>query len=64
MATNPHPTPAEVATYIARMLTALEDLAEESKLQMLAYLVGLAKEEAEARAAELGEERPRRGTPC
>ena len=59
MATDPQPTPAEIATYIARMLGALKDLAEESKLQMLAYLVGIAKEEAEARAAEQGEERPR-----
>lgn len=57
MATDPNPTPAEVARYIARMLAALEDLATESKLQMLAYLVGIAREEAADRAADLGKNR-------
>ena len=52
MATDPNPTRAEVARYIARMLGSLEELASDAKLQMLAYLVGIAKEEAEARAAE------------
>lgn len=51
MATDPNPTPAEVARYIARMLGSLEELACESKLAMLAYLIGVAKDEALARSA-------------
>jgi len=43
---------AERAAYIARMLAGLEEIAEATDgLAMLRYLVAVAREEAEARAA-------------
>lgn len=49
MAEGHEPTQAEVAAYIGKMLGSLEDLAAESQLAMLAYLIGVAREEASAR---------------
>lgn len=51
MAASYEPTAAELAAYIARMLSGLHEIAEtHSGLAMLAYLIDIARQEAEARA--------------
>jgi hypothetical protein len=47
------PTAAELAAYIARMLAGLREIAgPHRELAMLAYILSLARQEAEARAKE------------
>ncbi len=46
------PTKAEIATYIERMVAELAGLARASRLEMLAYLLDIAREEAAARIAD------------
>lgn len=51
MAAPYEPTAAELAAYIARMLAGLHEIAEPQRgLAMLAYLIDIARQEAEARA--------------
>jgi hypothetical protein len=47
-----HPTPIEIALYIERMTGELAGLARSNRLEMLAYLLDVAREEAAARIAE------------
>ena len=44
------PTAAEAAAFIARSLAGLEEIAGAANLAMLAYLLEIARQEAEARA--------------
>ena len=46
------PTPSEIATYLERMVVELAMLARTNRLEMLAYLLDIAAEEAAARVAE------------
>jgi hypothetical protein len=46
------PTPSEIAVYIERMAGELASLARTNRLEMLAYLLDVAREEAVARIAE------------
>jgi hypothetical protein len=46
------PTKAEIATYIERMVAELAGLARASRLEMLAYLLDIAREEVAARIAD------------
>jgi hypothetical protein len=49
------PTAAEAAAYIERMLAGLHDIAAEHRaLAMLTYILGIARQEAAARAKEPG----------
>lgn len=50
--TDYDPTPAEAATFIARQLAGLEEIARDARLAMLAYILGIARQEAEARAKD------------
>lgn len=51
MAAPEDPTPAELAAYIARTLAGLHAMAgQRRELAMLAYILDLARQEAEARA--------------
>jgi hypothetical protein len=51
MAAPEDPTPAELAAHAARMLAGLHEIAAQRReLAMLAYLIAVAREEAEARA--------------
>lgn len=52
MSENHEPTTAEIATYIERMVAELAVLARASRLEMVAYLLDIAREEASARAAD------------
>ena len=52
MSENHEPTTTEIATYIERMVAELAVLARVSRLEMLAYLLDIAREEASARAAD------------
>jgi hypothetical protein len=44
--------PAEVAAYVASMAHELKEMAERQQFKALAYLLELARMEAEARAAD------------
>jgi hypothetical protein len=44
-------TPKEVADYIASLLEGLRELAQDAQLSFLAYLIGIALEEAQAEKA-------------
>lgn len=46
------PTPSEIAVYIERMAGELATLARANRLEMLAYLLDVSREEAAARIAE------------
>ncbi len=46
------PSKSEIAAYIEKMVTELAGLARSSRLEMLAYLLDVAREEATARLAE------------
>jgi len=52
------PTPSEIAAYLERMVVELAALARNNRLEMLAYLLGIAAEEAAARVAEARAARP------
>lgn len=52
MIASPHASPSEVAAYIQRMVAELSGLATASRLDLLAYLLDVAHEEAAVRAAE------------
>jgi hypothetical protein len=52
MSESYEPTKAEIATYIERMVAELAVLARTSRLEMLAYLLEVAREEASARIAD------------
>lgn len=45
------PTSAEIAAYVERMVAELAALARSGRLDMLAYLLDVAREEATARVA-------------
>ena len=59
MSQSYEPTTVEIATYIERMVAELSGLARASRLEMLAYLLDIAREEAAARIAD-GRNAPRR----
>jgi hypothetical protein len=46
------PSKSEIAAYIEKMVGELAGLARSSRLEMLAYLLEIAREEATARHAE------------
>jgi hypothetical protein len=46
------PSKVEIAAYIEKMVTELAGLARSSRLEMLAYLLDIAREEAAARLAD------------
>ena len=52
MSESYEPTTAEIATYIERMVAELAVLARTNRLEMLAYLLDIAREEASARAVD------------
>ena len=52
MSQNYEPSTTEIATYIERMVTELAGLARSSRLEMLAYLLDIAREEAAAGIAD------------
>lgn len=51
MAAAYEPTATEIAAYVVRMLDGLHEIASDHReLAMLAYLIDIARQEAEARA--------------
>jgi hypothetical protein len=52
MSQSYEPTTVEIAAYIERMVAELSGLARGSRLEMLAYLLDIAREEATARIAD------------
>lgn len=52
MSETHEPTTTEVAAFIERMVAELATLARVNRLEMLAYLLDIAREEAAARAAD------------
>lgn len=55
MAAPEKPTATEIAAYVARMLAGLHEIASDHReLATLAYLIDIARQEAEARAKGVG----------
>jgi|APFEC2959095171_1045051.scaffolds.fasta_scaffold03635_2 hypothetical protein len=52
MSQSHDPTTAEIAAFIERMVTELATLARANRLEMLAYLLDITREEASARAVD------------
>lgn len=52
MSQSHEPTTAEIGAFIERMVAELAVLARTNRLEMLAYLLDIAREEASARAVD------------